>query len=321
MKLPVPFVQLPLLFDAPALAAEIAALGEECWRPHPQGYPGNSMLPLVAVNGDPADERFAGVMQPTRELARCPYLMQAIASLGVVVGRSRLMRLSGHAEVSLHVDQGYYWVERMRVHVPVVTQPTVRFECGDGAVHMAPGECWIFDTWRQHRVLNDASQARIHLVVDTVGGDRFSGLLAQGRGPGDPWPGQAPQRIAPGGAALPIAYEHANVPAVMTPWELDAHLAFLCAESLPHPQLEQVRALAGALSRSWRNLWASHGDAVEGRPLFRAAMQRFVDEVRGPAQAVTLRNELSWFGAMMPMISRAAVSDAPLSGHGNASRG
>src|SRR4051812_25811889 len=102
MKLQVPFLQLPLLFDAPALAAEVATLGDDGWRPHPQGYPGNSMLPLVAVDGDPDNESFAGPMRPVPILARCPYISQVMASIGVVLGRSRLMRLSGHAEVSRH---------------------------------------------------------------------------------------------------------------------------------------------------------------------------------------------------------------------------
>ena len=62
------------------------------------------------------------------------------------------MRLSGHAEVMPHVDVNYYWRERVRVHVPIVTQPTVRFVCGDAQVNMRDGECWIFDTWRTHHV-------------------------------------------------------------------------------------------------------------------------------------------------------------------------
>ena len=47
MKLGVPFLQLPLQFDAEALAAEVAAIGESAWRPHPAGYPGNDALLLV----------------------------------------------------------------------------------------------------------------------------------------------------------------------------------------------------------------------------------------------------------------------------------
>src|SRR5687767_3345697 len=109
MKLQVPFVQLPLKFEAEVLAAEVGRVAETSWRPHPQGFAGNSMLPLVAVGGDPDNESFAGAMQPTPYLQQCPYLMQVMASLGATIGRSRLMRLSGHAEVTRHADQGYYW--------------------------------------------------------------------------------------------------------------------------------------------------------------------------------------------------------------------
>ena len=125
MKLQVPFVQLPLKFNADLLAEEIAALDEDSWRPHPQGYPGNSALPLVSVECDPASDALRGAMALTPFLERCPYLMQVLESLGVTVGRTRLMRLSGQAEVSPHVDTAYYWWQRVRVHVPITTQPIV----------------------------------------------------------------------------------------------------------------------------------------------------------------------------------------------------
>ena len=68
----------------------------------------------------------------------------------------------------------------MRVHVPIVTQPTVRFLCGGEQVNMAAGEGWIFDTWSLHSVHNDATRARIHLVADTVGGRGMTALMEQG---------------------------------------------------------------------------------------------------------------------------------------------
>jgi hypothetical protein len=57
----------------------------------------------------------------------------------------------------------------MRVHVPIITQPTVSFHCGDLTVNMAPCECWIFDTWSRHRVINDAERKAIHLILNTDG--------------------------------------------------------------------------------------------------------------------------------------------------------
>jgi hypothetical protein len=309
LKLQVPFLQLPLAFDATVLAREVAAVGEDAWRPHPQGYPGNSMLPLVAVGGEPDNEGFAGRMAPTPLLARMPYLVQVMASLGVVLGRTRLMRLSGHAEVSLHVDQGYYWTERMRVHVPIVTQPTVRFECGGAAVNMAAGECWIFDTWRPHRVINDAEAARIHLVVDTVGGEGFWPLASRGRPHDAPrGAGWQPRAVAPEPAIPALAFESSNVPVVMTPWELNAQLSQLFADVLPDPNAAMVHQMAGQLVRTWRGLWAQYGDAEEGHARYRAVMDAFIAQVRQPAESLRLRNDLHWYGAMVIALGKSAVS-------------
>jgi len=311
MKLQSPFIQLPLIFDAPILASEVAALGDAPWRPHPQGFPGNSMLPLVAVDGDPANESFAGAMQPTPVLQRCPYLMQVFASLGATVGRSRLMRLAGQAEVTRHADQGYYWTERVRVHVPIVTQPTVRFECGDAVINMAAGECWIFDTWRQHRVLNDAVESRIHLVVDTVGGGRFWELVSAGRPHNVPkagWPLHALARQSVPAPVFPC--ETMNIPAVMTPWEMNAHFGLLFADALPHPNLVQVRQITMLFARTWQGLWAAHGDKPEGRAQFRAALDRYLGEVKAPSQQLYLNNEILWFNAMMTIVAKFSVADA-----------
>ena len=311
MKLQVPFIQLPLAFDAAALADEVAALGEAPWRPHPQGFPGNSMLPLVAADGDPANEAFAGPMRPTPALRACGYLTQAIASLGATIGRTRLMRLAGNAEVTRHVDQGYYWAERVRVHVPIVTQPTVRFECGDAVVNMAAGECWIFDTWRQHRVLNDAGASRIHLVVDTVGGEGFWELVARGRAPGHPSPAPwQPRHVAAGagaGGAADIACEQLNVPRVMSPWELNTLFGILFADSAPGPALAQVQQVTLRFIRAWRALWARFGDSEPGLDAYRLRLRQYLEEVRPPAQAIRMANHLDWYGAMTMLVARAAV--------------
>ena len=195
----VAFIELPVAYDAERLAAEISALGEDAWRPHPEGFKGNDFIPLIAVNGDPADEAFKGPMRPTDHLRKCPYLIDVLASLGAAWGRTRLMRLDAHADVTPHVDINYYWRDRMRVHVPIVTQPSVRFHCGEHAIHMGAGECWIFDTWSLHKVINANDTQRIHLVADTVGGEGFWNLVTAGRAVGFPAPPNwAPRHVAPG---------------------------------------------------------------------------------------------------------------------------
>ncbi|GAB1597058.1 aspartyl/asparaginyl beta-hydroxylase domain-containing protein [Lysobacter claricitrinus] len=308
MKLPAPFLQLPLRFDAAALAREIDALGEDAWRPHPQGFAGNSMLPLVAVGGDPANEAFAGAMAATPALQRCPRLVRVLHAIGATVGRTRLMRLAGQAEVKRHVDQGYYWAERVRVHVPIVTQPTVRFECGDATINMAAGECWIFDTWRQHRVFNDATASRIHLVCDTVGGERFAALVDRARRHDEPREAWPVADVPLDGVVPPVLpFETRNVPDVMTPWELRHHLEFLLGEALPHPQLDALRQRTERLLQAWQGLWAQHGDAMPARPAFRALFDGYITDVRPWAADVALRNETRWIDGVAMMLGRSTV--------------
>ena len=310
MKLDAPFVQLPMVYDAQRLADEVSAISASAWRPHPQGFAGNSMLPLVAVDGDPANQSFNGCMLPTPELQGCAYLQQVIASFGVTVGRTRLMRLSGGAEVIPHVDQGYYWSDRVRVHVPIITQPGVRFECGAAALNMREGECWIFDTWRMHRVLNEDDRSRIHLVCDTVGGASFWDLVAAGRpvGAGNPLPGWQPKYVEfRERSEHSIRFESHNVPTVMSPWELRHRLDFLVGEMKPSPAVEIMQTQVQTFFLAWRAVWAQHADSPRGIPEYRQLLDGFMFRVQPVASNAILKNELSLMAVLIVMVASAAV--------------
>src|SRR3546814_13773884 len=97
---------------------------------------------------------------------------------------------------------------------------------------MGAGECWIFDTWRRHGVVNTGDVDRIHLVMDTVGGTEFwkhaGGARPAGVAgvPAQPWtPRVVP--FNPDAATPALAFESTNVPVVMTPWEVREHIPFL----------------------------------------------------------------------------------------------
>ena len=311
MRLQFPFIQLPLRFDAAALAAEVAAIEEAEWRPHPQGFPGNSALPLVAVGGDADNDGLVGPMRPTPLLARLPYLQQVLNSLGVVLGRTRLMRLSGQAEVTAHIDQAYYWAERMRVHVPIVTQPGVRFHCGDAEINMAAGECWIFDTWRLHRVLNQGDEVRIHLVADTVGGDRFWEHMQRSRPHHANTAGWQAELVAPQTqASRDLQFESVNSPAVMSPWELHSHLSFLFGQLRPQqPAIPEAQQAAMHFMRRWQALWSRHGDAPAGRAEFRRVLDEFVERMRQLRGQLFLTNDLDFHKVLMVMVVGSALID------------
>ncbi len=311
MKLNARFIQLPLAFDAAKLAQEVSAFGDENWRPHPQGYAGNDFLPLIASGGDPANESFEN-MAPTPFLKACPYLIDTLASFGATLGRTRLMRLSGHSEVSPHVDMGYYWHDRVRIHVPIVTQPTVRFACGDQEINMAEGECWIFDTWSAHRVLNDAERSRVHLVCDTVGGEGFFKLMQAGKLPDTSPPGWSARDIKQTNTPVSaLDLERFATPTVMSPWEARSRIEFLIGEiGQRTPEVNAFVVASAAFLHTWRSLWAAYGDKGEGLGDYRQTLDEFARDVKAMRlDNVTLKGGPKFVNGIFATVINVALAD------------
>jgi len=293
------FYQLPLRFDAERLASEVLQFTESEWRAHPQGHAGNTALPLITVGGGMNDE-VKGPMRPTPFLERCPYIQQVLASLGTVIGRSRLMRIAGQHDATPHVDTNYYWMHHVRVHIPAVTNPAVRFLCLEKSVHMAAGECWIFDSWKTHNVINPVETARIHLVADTVGSANFWHLVERD--------GDKPRLVAyePGAPAPRIALENENFPIVMSPFEQQALAARMLGD-LPEPAPALARALE-RLHQQWHALWTEHRDAEAGWPAYQKAITEFDAQLPKLGEARQLRNGIAIIEALRQSIIRTALS-------------
>lgn len=287
MKLAREFIRLPLVFDAERMAAEVRALPAEAWQKHPLGYAGNTAVPLISVGGE-ANDYFAGPMAESRWLECSPYLRQVLASFDVVFGRSRLMGLAGGAEVPPHCDINYHWFGRVRIHVPVVTFPDVMFHCHDRAIHMAPGEAWIFDNWKIHRVVNPTAQLRIHLVADTVGSAAFWAMVDRAVGDQPP-----PVREIPyvPDAVPPLELERVNTPDVMHPAEVELLTEDLIDDlraSGPAGADERVEVFVDAVRafcRDWKALWAQFGECEDAWPIYerrRDALLRELVAMRRP---------------------------------------
>ena len=282
MRLTHPLLRLPIDFDAEWLAAEVQALEPSAWDPHPTGFIGNEAVRLVTPHGQATDD-LSGPMAPTEHLLRCPYILQVMAELGGVWGRSRLMGLAPGSEVPAHVDIHYYWRTHLRIHIPVITNPGVRFTCGDETVHMRAGECWVFDSFRRHDVQNKGTERRIHLVLDTVGGERLWDLIDAAQSSGLPTGG--PRKLRFGDRSGDgLVFEQVNIPKVMSPWEIRCHIAFLAGRVLPHPQLEPVMKRLDKFADAWGAAWARFGPADEGLPAYReliATIRRDLNALRG----------------------------------------
>jgi uncharacterized protein (TIGR03032 family) len=288
MRLPAEFVRLPLRVDPDRLRREVEAVDPSGWRDHPEGAVGNDALSLISAGGDPGSDSTRGPMRPTPHLATMPYTRQVLASVGSVVGRTRLMRIAGDAEARLHVDVNYYWFDRVRVHVPVITEPGVRFLCGDRETHMPAGEMWVFDTWRPHNVLNPGQHPRVHLVIDTVGSPSFWDLVE--RGEVNPTKGGRGRQVRFDPDIDPaIDFECVNHPVVMPPAELERLLGII-TDGLEGRERDR-RALDAALNRlrrEWRSLWSIHGDS---RPAaFSPLVKQAVDALDPLKGALVLPN-------------------------------
>ena len=309
MRFSRPLLQLPIRFDAAALAADVAALPRSAWVPHPQGFAGNDAVPLISVNGGLNDE-FSGPMAATEHLRRLPYVSSLMQELGGVWGRSRLMGLGPGAVVPAHVDIHYYWRTHIRIHIPVVTNPGVRFHCGGESVHMEPGEAWVFDSFQTHEVRNEGREKRIHLVLDTVGSARIWDLI-EAANSGTPVPASAWQRDGQGeGPAL--RFEQMNQPLLISPWEIRCHVDYL----LEHVEMEVPQPILQAIERfifNWHAAWAEHGESEAGSPIYRELVQAARQELTAMGSGqIILTNEAPLYRALDALIfSRALMPTGP----------
>ena len=264
MQLNQPFLKLPIKLCGDTLAAEVRALPKSAWEPHPQRFAGNEALPLITPCGQ-ISNGFSGPMAPTEYLQHCPYIMEIMAEIGATWGRSRLMGLGPKANVPPHIDIHYYWRTHFRLHIPVITNPDVVFNCGDETLHMKTGECWVLDTFRRHGVENRGSDQRIHLVLDTVGGERLWELMAAAEA-GD----ASVRRLEPGqGKPSELAFEQINLPKVMSPWEIRCHLAVIGQEMVDAPDAAKVAARLEKFTVAWAAAWARFGESDAGAPTYR----------------------------------------------------
>lgn len=305
MQLTQPFLQLPIRFDAAALAEEVRALPARAWTPHPTGFVGNEAVRLVTPSGQPTDA-IEGPMAATEWLECSSYIREIMAHIGAVWGRSRLMGLAAGREVPPHIDINYYWRTHLRIHIPVITNPGVEFTCGGETVHMEAGSCWIFDSFRWHDVQNRGSDQRIHLVLDTVGGGLMPELIeaAETRQGGAPL-------IAPGqGRAGELVFEKLNSPKVMTPWEMRCHVAFIREQVDSSPPMDAAMKRIERFVDEWAATWARFGTDPAGRENYsqlitgvRRALSRLA------ADNLMLRNDVPLFRVLDQLVLQLALAD------------
>ncbi|MDB5694677.1 MAG: Aspartyl/Asparaginyl beta-hydroxylase [Sphingomonas bacterium] len=183
-------VRLPLLFDAAAMAADLARLEALAWTDHfvRQNYSGVwSVVPLRAPAGEThpirmiAPQPAATSWVDTPLLDHAPACRAAIETFRCPVTVARLMRLTPGSRIHEHSDPDLAAEAGMaRIHVVVTTNPDVEFLVNGRAVTMLPGECWYLRLSDPHAVFNGGSTDRVHLVLDLMVDEWLTAVIARG---------------------------------------------------------------------------------------------------------------------------------------------
>ena len=318
MELSKPFIRLPFQFDADHLSKELAVFKDSDWMEHPSKIAGNLAIPLISLDGTDNND-FAGRMLPTPHLQACSYTQQVLASFDEVLARSRLMRLNAGAEVSPHVDFNYHWYSRVRIHIPIITNPNVIFHCGGQAIHMRAGECWIFDSWRRHNVINSGVQDRVHLVIDTAGSSRFWNLVRESERLtlAEMLEGSSDRTISTPfdkDKTVEIKTERYNVAPVMSPGELHAMAQELISDFSSNQQnsnegIEKYTGILLDLSHDWRETWQIYGHEEAGWNKYRQLLQRAFNQLGdNPRELLTQSNDVGIKPIIVQRILRAALN-------------
>jgi hypothetical protein len=180
-------LRLPLRFDAAALQADLRRIEDGAWIRHfvtghydgdwtvlPLRAPASASHPVQMIYSDPACATYVD----TPLAGACPAIAAALAVFDCPLESVRLMRLGAGSTIKTHRDHDLD-VEhgRVRLHVPIVTNPGVDFRLNGTRVVLAEGECWYLRLSDPHSVTNGGDRDRVHLVVDALANPWMHGLL------------------------------------------------------------------------------------------------------------------------------------------------
>lgn len=86
---------------------------------------------------------------------------------GSELGRVLVTRLEPGKRILPHADEGEYNAYFDRYHVCLQSLPGNVFRCGDEQITPLTGELWWFNNKREHEIINNSSDSRMTLIIDT----------------------------------------------------------------------------------------------------------------------------------------------------------
>lgn len=178
--------RLPLHFDPVALQADLAKLGTGEWLAHfntgffSGDWSGAALRAVAGPGSAMHADTHQGEFTDTELLQQCDHLREVVESFKCPLRSVRLLRLTAGSHIREHRDYDLgYDAGEVRIHVPVITNPGVKFFLDGRRIIMNEGECWYLDLNLPHRVRNQGESDRVHLVIDCQLNDWLRGLIAK----------------------------------------------------------------------------------------------------------------------------------------------
>jgi aspartyl/asparaginyl beta-hydroxylase len=177
--------KLALNFDPELLKSDLEGIAADDWVAHfNTGYFEGEWtgVALRSSNGLASqlypDPRAKGSVANTPFLDRCPNIRALLGLFKCDLRCVRFLRLAAGSTIREHRDYDLGYDEgRIRLHIPVITNPHVDFFLDAHRVEMNEGECWYLDLSLPHWVANRGAADRIHLVIDCELNDWLRGLI------------------------------------------------------------------------------------------------------------------------------------------------
>jgi hypothetical protein len=91
--------------------------------------------------------------------------------------RCLLAKLRPGGIIAAHRDHGDYFSKTIRIHVPIITAPSVIMHCRGYDYHMKGGEVWALNNSNMHAVLSEWDQPRTHVICDFLPTDSLLRML------------------------------------------------------------------------------------------------------------------------------------------------
>lgn len=157
------FLRFPITFNKERLRKDLELVLREGWYEHKTSW---TVVNLRMPYG--TKKAYEGIAdsstcEDVEVLKRCPEFQAAIRFFKCPVYRARLSRLAAKSFITPHVD--WFGEEKIRFHIPIITDEKVYFLINNQRLKMNEGELWYVDISYLHSVLNQSSIDRVHLII------------------------------------------------------------------------------------------------------------------------------------------------------------